>query len=448
MSKSSRNITCSLGLALVSVFALAATCDDDSDPCKTATPTVTAATPDSGFNLKTNAVTLTGTCFDKDTTAVLVDAAGTAHPLTEITFTDAGHLAATVPAGLAVGKYGLKVTRTTGSAVKDNAYAAVSNILASNWAMNEGIRIADVRDLANPALAVHVSPQARTAGWDHGSVTVNYTGLRVYWSEADGIFGCDILSCGQPTKLASTDADIDNYHGHVAASPAGPWIVFDGHITGGGSGANSIFVIKEDGTGLKRVAHMDEFHTLPNNDTLDSWSEGQAVFSPDGSKIAYLTEGHCGAAEGAPPALCLSDFYEVVMTMNSDGTGKTVAHYEEGSFFYNYLHWTKTNKLVWSKADSDKLPAYFVALPAGGGTLQTITHPTGQWPDFGWMAYSPLDDAFILQPHNTNDMVHYAFTAGASGMTAGAGTPVKIPNPDVAGEFLPFPWIYWFGWMP
>lgn len=409
---------------------------------------VDSADHDEGLNLIEQSVALSGGCFDDTTTALLIDEGGAEQDISAQA-ESSSLLTVTLPAGLTIGSYTILLAR--GDRTTDIEWDAVSEIVVGG--MYEGaFHVLDVSDKADPQQVIVAQPWPDEVNRWIGHPTVNHEGLRVYFWDEDspsqgGIYGADLIDGNNVQKITG---DLVPYYHTPDASPTEPAVTF----LGCAEVANvcSIYWAGEDGTGETMLADVGETVEV-NNDTTSSWGLWDPVFSPDGSKIAYLRETVCeGSTE---PEGCEYDFYGLVMTMNTDGSGKEVVYWEPGSLVFQWLHWTPSGDLVWGRNDGPTQA--FQLYTIGAAAPITIEAPGESWDTewniwgegIVWLAYSPLENAMILQPFDTNYVVHFPVTVTDSTAVGGEGVLLNPPDPDTPGETIGHYIEYdWFGLRP
>lgn len=296
--------------------------DNDSDRfvcAEDADLEIEAAAPAAGLNLVANDVELGGGCFDSTATAVLIDDDGQERDLDVVEAEDA-FMTVTIPAGIALGQYTIQVTR--GELTAETDYTAISEIVVGG--LYEGaFHVLDIAEVNNPEQALVVQPWPEEYNRWIGHPTVNHEGLRVYFWDEDspsqgGIYGADLADGANVEKITN---DLVMYYHTPDASPTEAKITY----LGCAEVANvcDIYVVNEDGTEETLLARVDETVEV-NDDTTGCQGLFDPVFSPDGSKIAYLRFTTCeGSTE---PEGCEYDYYALVMVMNADGSGKEIAY--------------------------------------------------------------------------------------------------------------------------
>ena len=405
--------------------------DDQARDCATDDPLeITGTDPDSGFNLEEQVLNVTGGCFDDLTSARLIAAGGDEIEL-EATAPDNETLTVTVPAGIPVGSYTLSIARGDLSAETD--YAAVSNILVTagiDWAFY----VVDVSDINNPREVLKNRPMGE--GLDLGVPVVDATGTKVYFTYAPGenqnaIYRADLLDGGNVEQISPAVPAIWD---SPDASPVGGQITAMGCSEVGN--VCDIYVLPEDGGSATKVAALEEVLIIDGKETT-SWAFAIPVYSPDGTKIAFLSDSLDG--DGT--------HYDVIVVMNADGSDKQIAYWEEGGVHgYNWLNWTADDHLIWGRVDDELGTQVIYMLKVGETDAVQVTAPTDGFGDFVWLVYSPLTQGFMLQPAQTAEQVYYPVTIGG-GITAGDGVPVRVPDPNAPGEYMAhYSTAEWFGW--
>jgi len=438
-------------VAVVVLGAALAACETAEEGCGDAALAVDSWGPACGFPGFAVTLQLTGGCFDADTAVSLVAADGAATALAA-TVVDEAHVSAVVPAGTARGVYRLRVTRGDREVTKDAAYHAEADIVVSGG-YEARYAVVDLCDTERPREVFRAAP------WPEGSEevrqpTVNHDATRVYVSHTDGpdlssIYGVDLARGTAPVKIAGDDPPLNVF---PEASPVGPRIAFMGCPEV--EDVCDIYVVNEDGTGKEPIARRTD--ALPIKITGDvtwSWHDYSPVFSPDGTRVAYLRETVCDSTSNGE-APCENDFYSAVVVRRLEEDCHGVVYAETNARFYDHLYWTTRNQLVWQGRDADGAPQkIYVATYAGEDdddekTMEAtiLEAPTQDgWGDFWWMVLPPGGDALILQPLDTWDMVFYPLAGGGADTQAGAGTLLRVPDPETPGGFVSrHPELDWF----
>ncbi len=178
------------------------------------------------------------------------------------------------------------------------------------------------------------------------------------------IYTCDAKT-GTGTKAITAD-DLYVYE-EISVSPAGPKIVFPAKPNDNPQ-YKSIYTINEDGSGLSHLSEPLEAVIGMDGGSYELQTASFPVFSPDGSKIAF------DAAVLTLPNHW--DYYEFILTMNTDGNNKTTVYSEPGQHIAIYdLCWTQDGNFllfVMMKPD-DNFHRRVKALNISSGKVTEIT---------------------------------------------------------------------------
>lgn len=296
------------------------------------------------------------------------------------------------------------------------------------------IWVVDVSDPAAASLVTWVPLSDPVTYMDWPALNPERT--KFFFAQPDGIWTCDAPECPNPTKL--TPDMPDAVFGWFDISPVDGTLVME-VWENYGAGENDIYTMNPDGTGMTRIlAVQEEYPFLPNGDRMEFWGAGNVAFSPDGTRVAVNTCGHCGAPEQDDPAACFNDFYSVLYTMNLDGSDRVEETWMVGECYYSQLSWGGNGALYYFVYDYDTGATQAtrlqdgVEVPLGGDPLADACL-TRSSPD-------PADEALFVNPCNTGDARHHAL----GGDAIGAGTTIQIPDPNQPDVNLgTFSWFRW-----
>ncbi len=426
--------------------------DDDTDSevedCEAgAELSIDLVDPAQGLNVVLNELAVTGGCFDNNVTGRLISDDG------EVTLNIAAksheNLTASIPPGIPVGEYTLELARGELTAAAD--YVAISNIVVSG-AYEGKFFVVDVTDINNPLEVIEGSPFNDFSRFVNDP-SVNYDGTRVYFTDEispsqTGIWIADLVDATNNELL--TDNSVPFYRS-ADACPTGPAAVVMGCAEV--VDVCDVYIVAEDGSGQTMLADHNDVVSV-NGDNTSSWGLWDPAFSPDGSQVAYIRETVC---EGSTEPDCEYDYYSVIMVMNADGSGQQVVYWEPGELSYSGLRWTWDGYLLWQRRQSESDPYEYVMMRPEDTAPFVIQPPGGTWDTewniwgegIDWFVYSPLDDAMLLQPFDTMDLVYFPITIGSGSASGGAGSLLEVPNPEVDGERLShYMQADWFGWRP
>ncbi len=242
----------------------------------------------------------------------------------------------------------------------------------------------------------------------HGveDVTLGYQGRRIYFlgkgagRETMEIHGCDLLTGEHLVALTSFE------HlglGGLDASPVDPGLVFHGIEDGSKA---RIYLLDEEGGEARRLTG-DESMVVPGaDDPTVSWGDRWPVFSPDGSRIAYVRASKDEQGRDLPMV------YAVVI-MQRDGSDKVPVYGDAGTLGLHDLCFSHDGSRLfflsgWVNAADKRLVSVDLETMEAD---EIDTH--GLRVQHSWCA--PTSDRLVLQPVDVNPDLYLVGYSAAGG---------------------------------
>ena len=260
------------------------------------------------------------------------------------------------------------------------------------------------------------------------------TNLRDYTMK---IYTCDAKT-GTNTKAITAD---DLYvFDEINVSQSEPKIVFPGKPNDNPQ-YKSIYTINEDGSGLSQLSEPLESVLGMDGNEYELQETSFPVFSPDGSKVAFDAT-----------VLTLPDhwdYYEFILTMNTDGSNKKAIFVEPGQHVGIYdLCWTKDGNyllFVMMKPD-DNFHRRVNALNISSGSVTEISSALEINGDQVYhISTSPNTNRLVFNQHlgGGSDLFIATYEIGNDALTI-KGSPLKLTNSDATGYHYYTPsWQMW-----
>lgn len=181
------------------------------------------------------------------------------------------------------------------------------------------------------------------------------------------------------------------WNGNPTWSPDGQWIMFDSSRDGPSAEARNLFVVKPDGTGLRRVTRLPHYN-------------GQPAWAPDGKRVAFLL--------GRPDAA------NNIFVMSADGSEqRQLTEWTDPKTGALFGRWSPdSSQIVFRRTEPDDtksgaaLNASLFVIPSVGGEARRLDVGLGDgmpdWsPDGHWIAFKRDAgagmDLFVMRPDGT-----------------------------------------------
>ena len=296
--------------------------------------------------------------------------------------------------------------------------------------------LVDGKDLyvSIPSPAVEDVKSLKAGYMCQNAVFTAKTDLRDYTMS---IYTCDAKT-GADTKAIT--ADNLYVYGEINVSPAEPKIVFPAKPNDIPQ-YKSIYTINENGSGLSLLSEPLESVIGMDGSAYELQETSFPVFSPDGSKIAFDAT-----------VLTLPnhwDYYEFILTMNTDGSNKKTIYSELGQHIEIYdLCWTQDGNflLFVMKKSDDNFHRRVKALNISSGKVTEITSSLEVNGDqVNNISTSPNSNRMVFNQHlgGGSDLFIAEYEIHDDVLTI-KGAPVKLTNRDISGYSYYTPsWQLW-----
>ncbi|MCF6170734.1 MAG: hypothetical protein L3J66_07155 [Bacteroidales bacterium] len=251
-----------------------------------------------------------------------------------------------------------------------------------------------------------------------------------------------LYTCDAKTGAGTRAITPDNLYVYeeISVSPAGPKVVFVGKPKDV-SEYQSIYTINEDGSGLLHLSESGESVPGMDGGSYQLQTTAFPVFSPDGSKIAF------NASVLSLPNLW--DYYEFILTMNTDGSNKKTIYSEPGQHIEIYdLCWTQDgNFLLFVRmVPDDGFHRRVKALNISSGKVTDITAALELNGDQVYhISTSPNSNRLVFNQHlgGGSDLFIAEYEIHDDVLTI-KGSPVKLTDREAAGYSYYTPsWQLW-----